>query len=158
MKERQRWWRNGFTLVELLVVVAIIGLLFGFLTSGVQVARRKASQAKCANNLRQIGIALQLYAGDHGERFPASLDDLYPSYIDNLETFVCPASGQAAPASASAGGYSYVGGLTTSESSTTAIATDAAANHRGDGGNVLYIGGDVRWGTGSGGSWSPPGS
>ena len=148
--------RVGFTLIELLVVIAIIGLLFGFLTSGVQVARRKAVQSKCANNLRQIGIALQLYASDHSERFPAGLDDLYPTYIDNLETFACPASGQPAPASASGGGYLYVSGLTTSESSTTVLAADASGNHRGDGGNVLYVGGDVRWSPGSGGSWSAP--
>lgn len=53
--------RRGFTLIELLVVITIIGILMGLLLPAVQAAREAARRASCANNLRQIGIALSSY-------------------------------------------------------------------------------------------------
>jgi prepilin-type N-terminal cleavage/methylation domain-containing protein/prepilin-type processing-associated H-X9-DG protein len=62
--------RPGFTLVELLVVMAIIGILLGLLFPAVQAARQSADATRCANNLHQIGIGLTLFAGNHGGKFP----------------------------------------------------------------------------------------
>jgi prepilin-type N-terminal cleavage/methylation domain-containing protein len=65
--------RCGFTLVELLVVIAIIGALVALLLPAVQAARESGRRAQCANNLRQIGVALLAYHEAH-ETFPYGSD------------------------------------------------------------------------------------
>ncbi len=87
----RRKQRAGFTLVELLVVIAIIGVLVAMLLPAVQAAREAARRTQCANQLRQIGVAMQNY--ESGQR---SLPSGYISQFDAAGNDTGPGWGWAA--------------------------------------------------------------
>ena len=66
--------RSAFTLVELLVVIVIVGVLVALLLPAVQAAREAARQTQCANNLKQIGLALHSYHAALGSFPPGNLN------------------------------------------------------------------------------------
>ncbi|GIV19219.1 MAG: hypothetical protein KatS3mg023_0970 [Armatimonadota bacterium] len=103
--------RNGFTLIELLVVIAIIAILAAILFPVFAQAREKARQTSCLSNLKQLGLAIVMYAQDYDEKFPnagswewwewqAEHDnpDTFPGgivfrlrpYVKNMGIFACP--------------------------------------------------------------------
>lgn len=84
--------REGFTLIEMLVVMAIITILAALIFPVFASVKEKNRQTKCMNNLKQLGIAFELYCQDYDSDYvaPCFLGRLYPRYIRTPELFICP--------------------------------------------------------------------
>jgi len=82
MKRRQGLF--GFTLIELLIVIAIIAVLIAILLPVIFRAKESANRIKCASNLRQLGLALRIYAVDNAGHYPRTfmdVDEAMPIYF-----------------------------------------------------------------------------
>ncbi|MCS6776569.1 MAG: DUF1559 domain-containing protein [Chloroherpetonaceae bacterium] len=99
--------RSAFTLIELLIVIAIIAILAAMLFPVFAQAREKARQSGCISNLKQLATATMMYTQDYDETFPnaqwigpaafpphwyfgESVRDLLEPYVRNASIFVCP--------------------------------------------------------------------
>lgn len=101
----------GFTLMEILTVIAIIAILAGLLMPALNSARREARRAQCISNLKQIGIAIHSYALDNDGAFPTGLAGLVvangylpPGPTGSANILNCPGDGLQ---------YDYTTGLST---------------------------------------------
>lgn len=87
--------KRGFTLIELLVVIAIIAILASILFPVFAKAREKARQATCNSNVRQLALAIQMYAQDNGSQYPGVDGSGWASKIapylgSSAAMFMCP--------------------------------------------------------------------
>ncbi len=101
-------FRAGFTLVEHLVVIAIIGILAAILLPALAKARESARRTACVNNLKQLGMILSVYAGENHGKYPPLQDQLgvpafegdmvYPEYLSDTTLLICPSDPEYDPA------------------------------------------------------------
>jgi prepilin-type N-terminal cleavage/methylation domain-containing protein/prepilin-type processing-associated H-X9-DG protein len=185
----QNWAKKtfgGFTLIELLVVVAIMAILAAILLPALSKAREQAKKTVCLNNLKQLYLALRLYAENNNSVFPISggcfgEDGLFfRSYIQRHELLHCPCSGPCpggVTVTALSGPRAKINSYTYREGSALREVTPLHSeisyssdswggscrgkgyalmwdycggsgtdgNHKGKGGNVLYLGGHAKW-------------
>ena len=90
---------GGFTLIEQVVVIALISLLMGLVVTSINLIRDKANQVKCGSNLKNLYLVVQMYADQHGGLFPEVTDlsqvplkvmEALEPYLKDKEIFCCP--------------------------------------------------------------------
>ena len=94
--------RPAFTLIELLIVIAVIAILAAILFPVFAQAREKARQTSCLSNLKQLGTGLLMYAQDYDEQLPLAAyatdtgavtwHDIIDPYLKNKDVWLCPSS------------------------------------------------------------------
>jgi Protein of unknown function (DUF1559)/Protein of unknown function (DUF3352) len=131
-------------------MTAVVGIGLGLMLPAVSRVRESARRAQCKSNLRQIGLAIAMWADDNKEEYPPNFKALYPEYVDNALIFVCP-SGQAdykdfetGKVSAKSSSYIYIPGLRSTVPGTFFLAYEKPENHR-VGINIVFSDAHVEW-------------
>lgn len=82
---------SAFTLIELLVVIAIIAIVAAMLLPALGSAKSSSKRIACTGNIRQVNLAINLYAADHAEMMNYFTNDIYYAYKDCLQQYLpCP--------------------------------------------------------------------
>ena len=142
--------KESLTLLELLIIIAIIvGLSFLLVPKQLDKGDFSSRRARCLSNLKQISLAFHMYTIDYNGSFPENLSQLYPQYISDLEIFICPDRIPLVTEEDISKNfnicYEYVPGMTEEYDSNCVIVYDREENHEGEGRNVLYVSGHIRW-------------
>ena len=164
-------WRNnrhGFTVVELAAILMMVFVLVVLVPWPILAAREKARRTQCMNNLREVGMACQMYSRDNSDRLPCGTASVFSNlafsakYIASPKVLDCPSSRKIPAASFRDPTATDAANVSYSQSANSATGTVAQAdpndwefwdqgvvglrwaapsNHKGAGGNVLF--GDV---------------
>jgi len=149
--------RRAITIIELLIVAAIVGVTLLLFSPLIRNTREKGRRHTCADNLRRMTTGLYSYAVEHDGRFPDDLGSLFPKYVNDIKTFACPSDVDASDITQdgsdidTATSYIYTRGWTVRDKLDTILVCDKNdifgkdTNHRGAGGNVAYLSGEVKW-------------
>jgi prepilin-type N-terminal cleavage/methylation domain-containing protein len=80
MKKTFRFGHRAFTLIELLVVIAIIAILASLLMPALARAKSKGKSIACISNLKQLGLAIRMYADEHDQKYPFADNEVPYNY------------------------------------------------------------------------------
>lgn len=136
--------KNGFTLVELIVVVVILMILFSLVMSAVRRAGEQAKKTQCAGNMKQIWSALTMYISTNNENYPEETgwaSALYPNFLDDPNIFDC--KGTRSEGDASSPEYQYTKPMP-STPSTVSVLDDTNHYFKGRGWVTLYKNGGIK--------------
>ncbi|MDI6873005.1 MAG: prepilin-type N-terminal cleavage/methylation domain-containing protein [Actinomycetota bacterium] len=93
MRSRRHGEQDGFSVVEMMMVLLIIGILLGIAFVSYSFSLDRTRQTACRANLKTIREAIRMYEAKNGA-YPPSLRDLAPEYLEGGFDFRCPRSGQ----------------------------------------------------------------
>ena len=135
---------KGFTIGELLIVFVVVLILVALMFPLIRYNYQKMERIICANNLKEVSLALYIYAKDHNGRFPPTLKILYDQeYLADKELMDCPATKRiGTPEDPD---YLYTAGLSVDDPSLYVLMEDKPGNHPDGGRNVLYVNSEVVW-------------
>ncbi|MGB2661637.1 MAG: type II secretion system protein [Candidatus Omnitrophota bacterium] len=135
---------KGFTIGEVLIVFVVVSAMILVSMPFLKQVIIRRDKVICAGNLRELGLALYIYAREHEGRFPGKVKTLYDEgYLSDEKLLDCPSTRETG--SLESPDYIYAAGLTIKSPSQEALVWDKAKNHEGKGRNVLYLNGVVAW-------------
>ncbi|MFH1837041.1 MAG: type II secretion system protein [Candidatus Omnitrophota bacterium] len=133
---------KGFTISELLLVFTVVIIVGTALFPLIKYSRDRMDRTICVNNMREIGLALYIYAAENGGNFPPSLKTLYEKgYLSKESVTDCPASkNTGVPANPD---YIYTAGLSVKSPSGDILVKDKEKNHFSGERTIMKVNGEV---------------
>ncbi|MCK4852512.1 MAG: hypothetical protein KAS86_05285 [Candidatus Omnitrophica bacterium] len=134
---------KGFTIGEFTAVFMIVLVIVFLLQPFIRRIHDRSDRVACANNLRQLGKAIYVYAREHHGEFPGTLKALYDEqYLADARFVDCPASRH--KGTPDDPDYIYAPGLSVNDPSTDILLRGRPGSHP-DGGNALHVNGAISW-------------